>query len=161
MTSSPRQRAGVSAWLLVALLVACAVLAGLLELLLVPLRAGQVLIPVAVLFSIVSNIVLPRMAAALVPSVLAAALPFAGWLLVAVGFGLLRRPEGDVVLPAGGYVEYVGYATLLAGALAGTVTVVLAVPAGRAPPPRPNRDTGDATGGVTASGVRRGDRPGQ
>lgn len=115
-------------WLGVAVLVGCAVLAGLLEMVLVPLYAGKVLVPVAAFFAVASNVALPRMAVSLVRSTLAALAPFAGWLVVAVGFGVLTRPEGDVVLPGGGYVEYLGYATLLGGALAGTITVVMCTP---------------------------------
>jgi hypothetical protein len=127
-------RPPAAAWLGVALITVCAALAGLLELLLVPLYAGHVLIPAAVLFAILSNVALPRMAVAVVRSTLAAVAPFVGWLVVAVGFGVLTRPEGDVILPGGGYVEYVGYGTLLGGALAGTITVVMCTP-----PPRPRR----------------------
>lgn len=112
-------------WFGIVLIVGCAMLAGLLEMVLVPLYAGRVLVPVAVLFAVAGNVAFPRMAVSLVRSTVAAAAPFAGWLVVAVGFGVLTRPEGDVVLPGGGYVEYLGYATLLGGALAGTVTVVL------------------------------------
>ena len=131
-------RPSVVAWLGVGLLVACALLAGLLELLLVPLYAGGVLIPVSALFAIATNVALPRLAVVLVRRTLAAVAPFIAWLVVAIGFGVLTRPEGDVVLPGGGYVEYLAYATLLGGAVAGTVTVVMCVPPPKPRGPRPH-----------------------
>ncbi len=63
----------------------------------------------------------------LVPTILAMALPFGLWLVTILGFGVFGRPEGDVILP-GGAAEWVSYTVLLGGALAGTVTVVVATP---------------------------------
>ena len=40
--------------------------------------------------------------------------PAAGWLAVVVGFGVLTRPEGDVILP-GGTLQWVTYAMVLGG----------------------------------------------
>ena len=52
-----------------------------------------------------------------------AALPFVLWLVVVVALGV-SRPEGDVLLPAGsGAQPWVTYGMLLAGTLAGGVTV--------------------------------------
>jgi hypothetical protein len=121
----------VTSWdrLGVLLLAGCGALAGLLESLLVPLYWGSVIFPIAVVLAIAGNIVLPRMAGALVPSTGAALAPFLGWLIVVVGFGVVSRPEGDVILPgAPGSLEFVTYGLLLGGALAGTVTVVLVSP---------------------------------
>jgi hypothetical protein len=114
------------AWVGVALLCACAMLAALLALFLVPLYAGSVLVPVAVVVALASNVALPRLARALVATTAAAALPFVAWLAVVVVVGVLPRPEGDVVLPGGhGALPWVSYGVLLGGALAGTLTVVL------------------------------------
>lgn len=110
----------------IAVLCGSAALAALVELLLVPLYDGATLVPVTVLLTVGTNAILPRMARTFVDSTPAALLPFASWLVVAVGFGLMPRPEGDVILPGGGGgVEWVSYGVLLGGALTGTVSVVL------------------------------------
>lgn len=133
----------VLAWLGVALVCGCALLAGLLESLLTPLYSGGHLVPVAVLFAIASNVVLPRMARTFVPTLLGTALPFVAWLVVLVGFGILARPEGDVILP-GGDVQYVSYGVMLGGALAGVITVVTSAPVR----PREERQTAERGGSV-------------
>jgi hypothetical protein len=113
-------------WSGVAVLCLCAALAGVLELLLVPLYAGSVIVPISVLGAVGSNIALPRLARTLVDSTVASVVPFLAWLGVVIVLGMVPRPEGDVILPGGGgAVEWVGYGVLLGGALAGTVTVVL------------------------------------
>jgi hypothetical protein len=114
------------AWLGVALLCGCAVLAGILELFLVPFYAGSVLVPIAVVLAVASNIALPRLARTLVETTTATVLPFVFWLLTVIVVGVLPRPEGDVVLPGGGGgLQWVSYGVLLGGALAGTMTVAL------------------------------------
>lgn len=113
------------AWAGVVLLCCCAVLSGILALFLVPLYAGSVLVPIAVLIALVSNVALPRLARGLVETVPATLAPFASWLATVIIVGVLRRPEGDVVLPAGAGLQWVSYGVLLGGALAGTVTVAL------------------------------------
>lgn len=128
-----RQRAGLLDWAGVVLLCGCAVLAALLEVLFVPLYSGPVLVPIVVIFAIAGNIVLPRLARGLVDTALAAVLPFLSWLIVVVVLGMVPRPEGDVILPGGGAVEWVAYGVLFGGAVAGTVTSVLANAKGRRP----------------------------
>ena len=119
-------------WVGVAVITACGALAALLEALLVPLYVGTVIVPVAVVAALLSNVGLPRLARRLVPSTFATVLPFLAWLVVMVGFGMVTRSKGDVIFPGTPRaVEYVVYATLLGGALAGTITVVVS-----APPPR-------------------------
>jgi hypothetical protein len=119
----------------VVVLAACGALAGLIESLLVPLYWGSVIFPVAIVMAVVSNVALPRLARALVPRTGAALAPFVGWLIVVVGFGVVSRPEGDVILPGSpNTLEFVTYGLLLGGALAGTVTVVWI-----SPPRRINR----------------------
>jgi hypothetical protein len=115
----------VWAWLGVALLCGCAVLSGVLALFLVPLYAGSVLVPVAVVVAVASNVALPRLARTLVETTAATVLPFVFWLLAVIIVGVLPRPEGDVVLPGGGGLQWVSYGVLLGGALAGTVTVAM------------------------------------
>lgn len=116
------------AWAGVAALTVTAALAGLLEAVLVPLYLGSYVFPIAVVAALISNIALPRMSRALVPSTLAAALPFLAWLVVVLGFGAVARPEGDVILPGGGALMYVSYGVMLGGALAGTVSVITSTP---------------------------------
>lgn len=125
---------GALEWAGVVLLCGCALLAALLEALLVPLYDGAAVVPVAVVAALVTNAAFPRMARALVASTVAAVLPFVTWLLVIVFFGVVTRPEGDVILPGGsGAVHWVSYGVMLGGALAGTVTVVVTTPPGRPP----------------------------
>jgi hypothetical protein len=123
----PTRPAGDDAvgWAGVALFTVCAILVALVELFLVPLRDGVVLVPIAVVLAIVGNVVLPRMSYSLVRRTSGAVAPVLGWLLVVLVVALLPRPEGDVVLPGGGYVQWVSYGVLLGGAIAGTVTIVM------------------------------------
>ena len=125
--TTERERGGALPWLGVGLLALVAGLFGLLEALLVPFYAGSTPIPVAVLLAVLSNILLPRLARNLVPTTPAAAVPLLAWLAVVIGFGVLARPEGDVILP-GGSLQWITYGVVLGGALAGTVTVVLSGP---------------------------------
>jgi hypothetical protein len=100
-------------------------LAAALEVLLVPLYAGKTLVPVTVVLAVLINIALPLLARSIVPRGSAAFAPFAVWLLVVVIIGLFPRPEGDVILPGGGALEWVGYGVLLGGTVAGTLTVAV------------------------------------
>lgn len=128
--SAPTLRSGPVEWFGLVLVALCGALAGLLEVLLVPLYAGGVIVPVAVVLSLLSNFALPRLAHTLRPTAPAALAPFLLWLVVVIGFGVVTRPEGDVILPgAPNTVVYVVYGMLLGGALVGTVTVVMSSPA--------------------------------
>lgn len=137
---NPAQRdpadAGWVEWAGVAVLCVTAVLAAVLEALLVPLYIGPVIFPIAIVMALVTNIVLPLLGRRLVPRPLAVGLPFAAWLVVIFVFGVVARPEGDVILPGGGKEELVSYGVMLGGALAGTITVVLAAPGRARRPPR-------------------------
>lgn len=120
----------------------CGALAGLIEALLVPLYAGSVVVPIAVLLAVVGNIALPRMARVFVPTTAAALLPLGLWLAVMLLF-LLGRPEGDVAFPSAPTgAEWTFYGVLFGGVVAGIFAVVTgqAPPATRtrgAPGPRP------------------------
>ena len=120
----------------VVLLCLCAVLAAVLELLLVPLRAGTVLVPVSVLFAVVGNVAFPRLARAFGDRAGLLAAPFVAWLAPIVLLALTVRPEGDVLIPGGGADQWVYYGSLLAGGVAGLVTIATTAPP-RAAPPRP------------------------
>jgi hypothetical protein len=128
----------------VAAICCSAALAALFELLLVPLYAGSVLVPLAVPLAVVSNVALPRLAYILLPRIGAALLPFLSWLLVIGVVGLMPRAEGDVILPGEpNSVVLTSYGVLLAGAVAGTVTVALSV----ARRPRMDREQDGAPAG--------------
>jgi hypothetical protein len=106
-------------------LCAAGMLAAALEMLLVPLYAGKTLVPITVALAVLINVALPLLARSIVARGAAALAPFAAWLLVVVVVGMFPRPEGDVILPGGGALEWVGYGVLLGGTVAGTVTIVL------------------------------------
>jgi hypothetical protein len=114
-----------------------ALLAGVLEIVLVPLRSGTTLVPVSVLGALVGNVVFPRMGRALIVRTAAMTVPFVAWLVPIVVSVLVVRPEGDVLIPGGGGEQWVFYATLLCGGLAGMVTIVSAAPP--RPGPLPSR----------------------
>lgn len=118
-------------------IVACCVmgaLAALLSVLLTPLYWGSALVPVSVVLAVASNVGLPILATRLGASRPVAAIPFVLWVVVVVALGV-SRPEGDVLLPAGnGAQPWVTYGMLLAGALAGGVTLatqIAGTPTGR------------------------------
>jgi hypothetical protein len=115
------------AWAGVVLICLTAILAAGFEALLVPLYAGSHLFPITILLTLATNIAFPLMARTLVPSLLALVLPFISWLVMMIAFGIVPRPEGDVILP-GGPPQWVSYAVILGGALAGVITVVVASP---------------------------------
>jgi hypothetical protein len=112
--------------LTVAGLLACAlgaVLAATITTLLTPLYWGSTVVPLAIALAVVANVVFPVLVRGLGLSPLAAALPFGLWLITVLVLAS-SRPEGDVLLPAGkGGQQAVTYGMLLAGALAGGVTI--------------------------------------
>ena len=93
--------------------------------LLVPLRDGTTLAPVSVLFAAVSNVVLPRLGRSFADRTAAMVAPFVAWLVPMVLLALTARPEGDVIIPGGGREQWVYYLALLAGGVAGMVTVAV------------------------------------
>lgn len=109
---------------------ACGFALGALELTLIPYYVGSVLVPVSVLLAVAGNVALPRLAHRLVPSGIAALLPFAVWSVLVLAVLLLPRPEGDVIIPGAPLSqELTGFAMLFGGLGAGIVTVVtLATP---------------------------------
>jgi hypothetical protein len=123
-------------WAGTVLLAGSGALAGLLETLLVPLYVGAVIVPVTIVLAIATNIGLPLLVRALIPRTAIAAAPFLTWLVVVVIFGVVTRPEGDVVLPGSpSSVEWVVYGVILGGAAAGVATLVAISP----PPPQKGR----------------------
>ncbi len=117
---SPRPAAGVLAlgYLLFAL---AGAMTAVIEVLLVPSRIGQTLVPLAPLLAVVSNIALPAISRGLTDTVASAVPPVLGWL--ATTFVLAgARPEGDVLLPAGD-AAYISYSLLGFGLLAAVITL--------------------------------------
>lgn len=123
------------AWLTIAVLVACGLLTGLLESMLVPLYSGSSTVPIAPVLAVLTNIGLPWLARRVADRLLPVALPFVGWLVTVLALGFVTRPEGDVILP-GGSLQWVAFALIIGGTLAGTATVVLTVPPRTVPPRR-------------------------
>jgi membrane associated rhomboid family serine protease len=100
------------------------VLSATIEILLVPLRVGTVLVPVAVFLAIVGNIALPRLSRTLTTSLVGALPPVIAWIVTLVVL-MSTRPEGDVLLPGGGSVQWVSYGVMLGGLFTGLITVAL------------------------------------
>jgi len=99
-------------------------LSAVIEVLLVPSRIGQTLIPLAPALAVLSNIALPAISRGLTDTMLSATPPVAGWLVTTFVLAS-ATPEGDVLLPAGDEA-YISYSLLGLGTLAGLVTVWLA-----------------------------------
>jgi peptidoglycan biosynthesis protein MviN/MurJ (putative lipid II flippase) len=100
----------------------------LIETLLVPLRNGTTLLPLAVPLAILSNAVLPRLSRRLNDSVWGAAIPALTW-MVTVVLLLSPRREGDVILPGSPTdVMLVSYGVLFGGILAAVLTVAMTNP---------------------------------
>ncbi|MDQ1732504.1 MAG: hypothetical protein QOK10_2663 [Pseudonocardiales bacterium] len=113
--------------LLVLGIVLYAVLGGLsaaIAILLVPFRVGASLVPIAVVLAIAGNIVLPRLARDLNGSIAAALAPVLAWIVVLAALSS-TRPEGDVLLPGGGSVQFVSYGVMLGGLFTGLVSIAV------------------------------------
>lgn len=96
-------------------------LTAVIEVLLVPSRIGQTLIPLAPALAVLSNVALPALSHGLTDTMLSAVPPVAGWLVTT--FVLAgATPEGDVLLPAGD-AAYISYSLLGFGTLAGLLTI--------------------------------------
>ena len=103
------------------LFAAAGAMSAVVEVLLVPSRIGQTLIPLAPVLAVLSNVALPAISRGLTDTMLSAVPPVAGWLVTTFVLAS-ATPEGDVLLPAGD-VAYVSYSLLGFGTLAGLVTV--------------------------------------
>jgi hypothetical protein len=111
---------------------------------------GGVLLPVSVVAAVGANLLLPRLALRLAQSRLVAGLTGVAWLVVVVA-GMIRRPEGDLLIVGGGATGVVNLAFLLCGVLAAAFAVGRAVGGPRPPVTRdaaaPAR-VGSGSGGV-------------
>jgi hypothetical protein len=90
-------------------------LAGLIEVMLIPLRHGTALIPVAPVLTVATGVLLPLLGRRLTDSTAGAAPPAFGQLLTIWLLGT-GRPEGDVLMPAGS-TSWVSYGVLVLGTL--------------------------------------------
>lgn len=135
-----------------AVVVAAAWLA-LVEVFWLPLRLAGVLVPVSVVAAVVGNLMLVALAQRLTGSRLVAVLPALVWVTVAVA-AMVRRPEGDVLLPGGGALGVVNLAFLLLGVTAAAFAVGRALGGPRTRPtssPRPRpapHPAGSGSGGA-------------
>ncbi|TFV68269.1 UNVERIFIED_ORG: hypothetical protein E4P37_00870 [Bacillus sp. AZ43] len=105
----------------------------LVEVFWLPLRVGGVLLPVSVVAAVVGNLVLPALALRVSGSRLIAVLPVLGWIVVALA-GMVRRPEGDLVVNGVGALGVVGLVFLALGVTAGAFSVGRVLGAGARPP---------------------------
>jgi hypothetical protein len=116
-------------WAGVAACTGAAVLAALVESLLIPLYVGSVLVPLAPVLAVVGNIVLPSLGRRAVDRTAGAVVPFVGWLITVIALSGIARPEGDVIYPGGGgWLPWVSYGVILGGGSAGVATIVLTTP---------------------------------
>ena len=100
---------------------AAGAMSAVIEVLLVPSRIGQTLIPLAPALAVLSNVALPAISRGLTDTMLSAVPPVAGWLVTTFVLAS-ATPEGDVLLPAGDEA-YISYSLLGFGTLAGLITV--------------------------------------
>jgi hypothetical protein len=122
----------------------------LVEVFWLPLRVGGMLVPVSVVVAVVANLLMPRLALRLSGSRLVAGLTGVAWLVVVVA-GMIRRPEGDLLITGGGATGVVNLAFLMCGVLAAAFAVGRALggprPAVRGPSAAPDR-AGSGSGGA-------------
>ena len=114
-----------------------------------PLRIGGVLVPVSVVAAVAANLLMPRLALRLSGSRLVAGLTGVAWLVVVVA-GMIRRPEGDLLITGGGATGVVNLGFLLCGVLAAAFAVGRALGGPRPPVRRestPDR-AGSGSGGA-------------
>jgi len=116
-----------------------------------PLRVGGVLVPVSVVAAVAANLLMPPLALRLAGSRLVAGLTGVAWLVVVVA-GMIRRPEGDLIITGGGATGVVNLAFLLCGVLAAAFAVGRAV---GGPRPRVTRDAAPAARAGSGSGGAR------
>jgi len=132
------------------LVLALAVWLAVVEVFWLPLRIGGVLIPLSVVVAVVANLLMPRLALWLAGSRVVAALTGVAWLVVVVA-GMIRRPEGDLLITGGGTTGVVNLAFLLCGMLAAAFAVGRALGGPRPPVTRgavPPARAGSGSGGA-------------
>ena len=148
--SRPRRAERVALGLLTLVI---AVWMALVEVFWLPLRVGGVLVPVSVVAAVVANLLLPALALRLSGSRLIASLTGIVWLVVVVA-GMIRRPEGDLIITGGGATGVVNLAFLLLGVLAAAFAVGRALGGPRRPPVSPDDAPARRPAGSGSDGAR-------
>jgi hypothetical protein len=120
-------------YLVLALICASAVLAGLLELLLVPHYVDGHIFPISVPLAMITTYALPKLGFWLIGQVRGAALPLVFWIVPVLTLGFLGRPEGDLIIEGGNNEQWVALAMIVAGAVVGFVVISV----GTLPTPSP------------------------
>jgi hypothetical protein len=113
------------------LLIATSLITGVLDVFLTPLRWGTHILPLAVPLAILGNVLLVTLARKGLRSGGFGFAVLVAWVLPVIVLPMWPRPEGDVVVPAGGSEQWVYFATLLLGAAAGIVAQFWADPSYR------------------------------
>lgn len=130
------------------LVLVLAVWMALVEVFWLPLRIGGVLVPVSVVAAVVANLLLPRFALRLSGSRVVAGLTGVAWLVVVVA-GMIRRPEGDLLITGGGTTGVINLGFLLCGVMAAAFAVGRALGGPRPPVSRgPADPAGSGSGGA-------------
>ena len=101
-----------------------------------PLRVAGVLVPLSVLVAVIGNLLVPQAALRLSGSRMVAVLTAVLWVVVAVA-GMIRRPEGDLVMLGTGAAGVVNLAFLMLGVLAAAFSVGRVLSGAGRPPVRP------------------------
>jgi hypothetical protein len=122
--AGPRPLAAPLVVLGLLLYAAAGALTALVEILLVPLRMGSTLVPLAVVLAVAGNIVIPWLSSQLTSAAFGAAPPVVAWILTAFLLST-SRPEGDVLLPGGSSVQWVSYGVLFGGLFTALITMAL------------------------------------
>jgi len=135
MSAPEDARRGPLDYLVLLVVCATAFLAGLVEVLLVPLYSGTVIIPVTVVLGMVTTYALPRLGFWLTGTVGGGLLPLVAWFVATLGLSFVGRPEADVVVEGGNAQQWVLFALIVVGAVVGFATIVRVT--GAAAPVRP------------------------
>jgi hypothetical protein len=122
---APIERRAGADYAVLAIVCASAIVAGTIEVLLIPLHIGGTALPITVLFGILTGLVLPRLGLWLTQTMAGGVLPLACWLIAVLGVAFYPRPEGDVLVLGGkSSQQWVLFAMIVAGALAGFRTIL-------------------------------------
>jgi hypothetical protein len=122
-----RRAAALAGWAVLAVVLSAWL--AVTEVFWLPLRAGQVPVPLSVLAAVVGNLLLVGAAHRRSRSRVVGVLPAAVWVVVVVA-GSMPRPEGDLVITGGGLAGAVNLGFLLLGVVAAAFAVgrVLSAP---------------------------------
>jgi hypothetical protein len=95
---------------------------GLFETFLIPIRRGTTYVPITVVFAVLSCAALVWLARQVNGSGWIAAMPLIGWVVAFVAMNV-SGPGGDVLVPAGNWMQWIALGMLLAGLVSGVVTL--------------------------------------